>query len=196
MGKSVLFKEELSLIKDEHVREFVTKVLDYVPDYNFTCASSSSGKYHPPEDRGRYGNFYHTKKVVKWAHIFSRVYDLRDLDYDIVVAAALLHDMAKRGIGETPSKHTLPDHPSLMLDPMADVFREYGKLDSKIFSRISRCVVYHYGRWTKRGYKKNVEDFDVLELLVHLADMAAAHMHKVTLDLRALKRKLDEYFGG
>ena len=51
-----LFKKELNLIKDKYIREFTVFVLcDILYDNFFYLPSSSTGKYHNPQDNGYQG---------------------------------------------------------------------------------------------------------------------------------------------
>lgn len=65
MEKQETFKKELSLIKNENIRNFVKEFLNTVPDYFFTVAASSTGKYHPNYALGEGGLVRHTKAATR-----------------------------------------------------------------------------------------------------------------------------------
>jgi hypothetical protein len=173
------FKEELDLIKNVDIRNFVIKVFDNVPDYGFKVSASSTGKYHPVDERGNLGTVIHSRRVVKWAVIFAEAFELTDpKDLDIVVASSILHDLGKRGFGKEPSRWTLREHGSIMVGPMTRAREETG-LDWDLFTPIRECVKYHNGKWTEKEVRKPLEEFTRHELCVHVADMSASRMHRL-----------------
>jgi len=55
---------EINAIYDEDTRDSVIRTfLKGCPDYFWERPSSSSGKYHSVDERGKYGNWIHTKRV-------------------------------------------------------------------------------------------------------------------------------------
>ena len=64
MNKHEVFEKELEWIADSNVRDFVSTALDQVPDYFFTMAASTTGKYHPTYALGEGGLARHTKAAV------------------------------------------------------------------------------------------------------------------------------------
>ena len=61
------FKDELDMITQKNVKKFTAKTLLKLPDYFFTAAASSTGKYHPKYVLGEQGLLRHTKAAVKIA---------------------------------------------------------------------------------------------------------------------------------
>ena len=109
-----LFERELSYIYDQNIREFAKKIIEDADDYFFTVPASSSGKYHPDFARGNGGLVRHTKAVTYFANELLRAElenkTLTRFDADLVIVAAISHDIKKQGDGSTG--HTmLKEHP-------------------------------------------------------------------------------------
>ncbi|MBI4836782.1 MAG: hypothetical protein HY813_00025 [Candidatus Portnoybacteria bacterium] len=87
------------LIQSEDVRNFVKKALAAAPPEFWTASASSSGKYHPPEDRVEGGIIVHTRKAVRVALDLFRFFAVQhELTKDMIIAAIILHDIQKNGI--------------------------------------------------------------------------------------------------
>lgn len=169
-----LFKDELDLISKPEIREFTEACIEASPDYVFEdCPSSSSGKYHPIEELGPDGTVLHTKKVFALAYELSRGLDC-EYHRDEVCAAALLHDMVKQGL--VKSGHTVKNHPKLMAELVADVYKEkfQGKLDRDSALIIYYGIFYHYGPWTSESVKKPLSAYTPEELCVYVADYVSS----------------------
>jgi hypothetical protein len=167
-----LFKNELELISNPAIKDFIKACLKEVPDYIFTdCPSSSSGKYHPIEELSADGTIIHTKKVFAVAYELSRALDCEH-HRDEICAAAILHDMLKQG--KVKSGHTVKDHPQLMAQFVADLyknkFKEEGKLSRESMIIIYYGIFYHYGPWTEKSVAKDMSKYSKEELAVYLAD--------------------------
>ena len=171
-----LFGKELGLIKDRKIRDFVKEVFNHIPEHGFTIASSTTGKYHLPDENEYLGNVVHARRVVKWALLMARAHEiLEQPDLDILVAAAIVHDLGKAGFKEKAPLHTLSNHASLMMDPI-DKAAEIVELEPEIRDKIRGCVLYHNGVWTEKKYKKPRSEFSDLEWCLHMADYATSKM--------------------
>ena len=116
-----LFESELNLLERQDVRSFTEACIEASPDYVFWDApSSSSGKYHPVSELSGDGTVIHTKRVFALAYELSRGFGCEG-SRDVICAAALLHDLAKQGL--IKSGHTVPDHPQIMAELIADVYK-------------------------------------------------------------------------
>ena len=67
MDKIKAFEQELNYIKDENIRKSLEIMINYIPDYFFHIAASSTGKYHPQYALGDGGLIRHTKAAVRMA---------------------------------------------------------------------------------------------------------------------------------
>jgi len=165
-----VFKDELDLIGRKDIKDFVKACMVAAPDYVFEdCPSSSTGKYHPIEELGADGTIIHTKKVFAVAYEFSRALDC-EYHRDEIIAAALLHDMAKQGIERRG--HTVREHPQIMAKLVADVYnKEFkDKLSKTSANLIYWAIFYHYGPWTIDTSSKSLKEYTPEELAVYMAD--------------------------
>lgn len=166
---------ELNMIVDAGIRQFTEYVLRQAPAYFWTVASSSTGKYHPPQSNGEGGLIRHTRAVVYFANKLCDVYSITGQEKDCVLSACLLHDIVK--YGETKGQHTTKNH-----DYVGGLFtlrhgRVFG-LEEETLKAIAGCIAWHMGRWTDmngRKVKKEFPgDYTKGELITHLADVISA----------------------
>jgi len=113
------FEDQLKLIKDTDLREFVESYIEHQPKFKMEYPTSSTGKYHPSWQNGEGGNGRHTKNVVKILQVFERAYP--NLKWDELYAAAILHDMSK--YSNFSDAYTNSEHPIIE----AKKFKEYLK---------------------------------------------------------------------
>jgi hypothetical protein len=168
------FKDELNLISNPGIREFAEECIKRSPDYIFeNCPSSSSGKYHPIDELSADGTLLHTKRVFALAYELSRGLDC-EYSRDEICAAALLHDMAKRGLES--SEHTVKDHPQIMAGLVADIYKEKfrDKVSRESALKIYYGIFYHYGPWTSPNVRKSLRDYTPEELCVYVADYVSS----------------------
>jgi len=166
-----LFKEELNLISNKKIKDFVKECINKSPDYIFwDCPSSSSGLYHPLDELAGDGTILHTKKVFTLAYELSRALGC-EYHRDEICAAALLHDFAKQGL-EKASGHTVREHPQIMAKFVADIYNDgfKDKLDKASANIIYWAIFYHYGQWTDKSVRKAMTDYTLEELCVYIAD--------------------------
>ena len=189
------FEDQLKLIKDEDLRDFVKSYIDHQPKFKIEYPTSSTGKYHPKWQNGEGGNGRHTKNVVKILQVFERAYP--NLKWDEIYTAAILHDMSK--YQASTDKYTDSNHPLIE----AEKFKEYLKqtiesthLHTKMgythtwsFKRkinfICHLIKWHDGRFNcnfadkeqiKSNYTKGLmRKMKYAEAyLLHLADMVSS----------------------
>lgn len=190
------FSEQLKLIKDKDLRDFITLYVEHQSKFKMEYPTSSTGKYHPEWQNGEGGNGRHTKNVVKILQVFERAYP--NLKWDEVYAAAILHDMSK--YSNSYNQYTNPKHPIIE----ADKFKGYHKqiLESaalktsmryshtwsfkKKIKFICHLIKWHDGRFNctfankeqiKHNYTKGLmRKMKYAEAyLLHLADMVSAN---------------------
>lgn len=167
------FKEELAFIFNNRVKEFTKLCLATAPNYIFEdCPASSTAKHHPIGECSWDGTILHTKKVARLAYSLSRALDIEE-KRDLLVAAAIIHDLVKRG-WEEGHPWTKKDHPQLAAELVDRVQQDTQLLDTDEYETIRGCVFYHYGPWTISNFKKPMSDFSLSELAVYLADYVAS----------------------
>lgn len=190
------FSEQLELIKDKDLREFITGYIDHQPKFKMEYPTSSTGKYHPEWQNGEGGNGRHTKNVVKILQVFERAYP--NLKWDEVYAAAILHDMSK--YSDPSDTYTNSEHPIIEADKFKEYHRQVlesttaktgmGYSHSRSFKKkikfICHLIKWHDGRFNctfankeqiKHNYTKGLMGkMKYAEAyLLHLADMISAN---------------------
>lgn len=167
--KIAVFENELNLIKDDRLRDFVKDYLLYeVPDYFWEIGASSSGKYHPKFSQNKGGLVRHTKAVVKFADELLRVNQfgyISAIEKDYVIMACILHDTAKYGKNNF-NKDDYANHPSIAAQSVADFwFDEFSHAAPYL---LINAIASHMGQW---GEAKMMTSLD---RCVHLADYIAS----------------------
>jgi HD superfamily phosphohydrolase YqeK len=167
-----LFERELELIVDEELRMVVKAyLLERVPDYFWTDGASSSGKYHPQFAQGEGGLVRHTKAVVMFAEELLRMSSyayMREEYKDYVIAACILHDTAKYGIGEF-DKSEYKNHAANAAKAFADYAEQV--MDYKPSEFLLNAIASHMGQWST---EKEDRPFTNIDRCVHMADYMAS----------------------
>jgi HD superfamily phosphohydrolase YqeK len=168
-----LFERELSLIVDEDLRMAVKSFLEErAPAYFWTDGASASGKYHPKFSHGVGGLVRHTKAVVMFAEELLRMSSyqyMREEYKDYVIAACLLHDTVKYGMGEKIDKSAYADHgknAAREFDHFACHYCHYRPSELLL-----NAVKSHMGQWTT---DREDRPFTSIDRCVHLADYVAS----------------------
>lgn len=157
---------EIDAIYNEELRDATIHTFMYgCPDYFWERPSSSSGKYHSPDERGKYGNWLHTKRVFAAYCRVSRgsveLGEITPYEKEEGKAAALVHDMMKYGWPSDRNDHTVNNHDLIA----ADVARNIGEMPESV----CRLIETHMGGW---GEGPNPETD--AEKLLQKADMFAS----------------------
>ena len=158
MTNSENFATELSFITNDNIRDFVSCVLDNLPDYFRHIGASTSGKYHPAYTIGEGGLIRHTKAAVAIAQDLFRAdfYNFTDTDKDIVTSALILHDGLKCGMWED---RTAFNHPLLMKDFIMKKYNEYSGCREDCLTditEIANAVASHMGKWNTSTYSDDI----------------------------------------
>lgn len=191
-----VFSEELALIRDPDLKEFVLKVFDaFGTDTFFTRPASKTSKYHPRiscVDPG--GLVLHTRLAVWWAKEWLRALDTNDGTHqgptpnnDPVIAACILHDLMKEGdpllasqrSGKTGHKIITASHGH---DLARRIIQDMFGGDASQMSAMEKLTVYgvaaHMGIWTSptSWQPHNISDPAARHVvnLVCMADYAAS----------------------
>lgn len=187
MNKTDLFKEELDLIKDNGLKEFIKKCLENAPDYFFTMPASTTGKYHPTYTLGEGGLVRHTKAAVKIANDLLRVemYEKVVGCKDEVIAALIMHDSIKKGVNG--STYTTTDHPLQASQFAKNVCSEVNYSNIYQINLVCDLIETHMGQWTtdyKTGEDVLQKPRTLAQKFVHLCDYLASRKF-LTVDLEA-----------
>lgn len=180
--------EEINLITDTTVRLFVRAILLHAPDHYWSAPASLSGKHHPPDERAEGGNVLHTQRVVRLATLICEAQERTAYEFDMIIAAALLHDVTKHVLYNNELKYDKM-HP-YTVDPLVEKVREeQGNdlknagpslaifLDDEFVQQILRLVRCHLGIWSPIPETVPVTS---LEWSLHLADLIASRLHLVS----------------
>lgn len=171
--KEAHFESELERIYDHSIREFARLCIVNAPDYIFIdCPSSSTGKYHPIDELAPDGTIIHTKKVFTMAYEIVKGLDC-DNNRDIVLAAALVHDLRKKGTGEG-ALHTLKNHPNHAAQLVDEVQEATQLLTENQHKMLRNCVGYHYGPWSVKPWLKPMEQYTREELALYMSDFVVS----------------------
>lgn len=170
----------LSTIKNDDIREFAEVLLDGMPDYMWSVAASSTGKYHPAYSLGEGGLMRHQIAVVRFLNFFFELeqYNTKftDREMDLMRVAGLVHDGRKSGeqADYERSKFTKFDHPI----QMANVIRSFdGKyLNHDALEFMAMCIESHMGQWSTDRKSSVVlpKPMNVFQEFIHLADYLAS----------------------
>lgn len=179
MNKSEVFDYELSFIKNPKIKEFTVKALEYLPDYFYEVAASSTGKYHPQYALGKGGLVRHTKAAVRIAIELFRCETVTghysDDSKDIIISALLLHDGAKHGLNG--SNYTITEHPKVIVDMIRNNSDLDNLLDKEVFEVILSGISTHMGQWNT-DYKTKKEVLDKpstgMQKFIHMCDYLAS----------------------
>lgn len=167
-----LFEREINLIVNEDLRMAVKSYMDEeTPDYFWTDGASSSGKYHPQFAQGEGGLVRHTKAVVMFAEELLRMSSyayMREEYKDYVIAACILHDTAKYGIGEF-DKAEYKNHAAKAAKAFADYAEQV--MDYKPSEFLLNAIRSHMGQWST---EKEDRPFTNIDRCVHMADYMAS----------------------
>ena len=166
------FKNELSLIKDENLRDAVQSYMDvYTPDYFWTDGASASGKYHPQFSQGEGGLVRHTKAVVLFAVELLRMNTyayMREEYKDYVIAACIIHDTIKYGLGAEIDKDEYRNHAR----NAATAFKNWcDEMAYPVSEILLNAIISHMGQWST---DKNDRPFSPVDRCCHLADYLAS----------------------
>jgi len=198
----IVFKDELAKIRNEEIRNYVIIFFDELgKDYFWTCPASTSGKYHPKLSLGRGGLVRHTKLAVWWGlqlvEAMSEYPEFKDIPRtrleDEVIAALLMHDMHKNGIGLN-ARGFPKGGPKVCGTHGCDLARAIDEClpdDDEVFARITEGIAGHMGKWTTDKNSRPSSRVDptmrAFVRLIHLADYCAAK--KVDDEMKRLEKK-------
>jgi hypothetical protein len=177
---------EIDAIYDEELRECVIQTFyDGCPDYFWQKPTSSSGKYHSPDERGKHGNLLHTKRVFaaycNLSESYLEAHKITEWQREAGKAAALLHDMMKYGWPSSGNEHTVNDHDIIA----AEVARHIGDCPNEVYLLIHS----HMGSWAEGMMPQNERQW-----LLHFADKSASGIDEDDLAVYYPSEELQEEF--
>lgn len=184
MNKVELVKTELNYMKNSRIRKSAEIFVNMLPDYFFTTAASSTGKYHPEFAAGEGGLLRHSKAAT---YILNEIVstktfgdDFTSDEKDLLRFAILVHDGFKHGI--TEEQYTKHEHP-LICATCIRAAKDKMELTDEEIEYVATAVESHMGEWNKSNYS-DIElaiPTSKAQKLVHLADLLSS---KKVLDIK------------
>lgn len=189
MGYDIsFFNDELSKIQNKALREAVREELSYAPAWFWYAPSSSTGKYHPDYANGDGGLCRHIKCVCYLVVEYARC--LKQLNADVLISAALLHDLYKFGGGSEIedtqcSRRQYRAHGAIAGDVLwGRLVKKYDKSYASEWKLMCEAIRMHMGRFEGHDVTS-----DPYAMALSLADITASRkdilygpMHALTLD--------------
>lgn len=184
-NKIKCFEVELEEFRNPYIRTFTMACIAEMPDYFFLKPSTSTGKYHPADERGHYGLVLHTKRVFSILQALFRMDEyssISETNKEYLMAAALLHDCMKYGDPEHPSTHTVFEHPMLAGKFVIEIAKKHDYTPSAEI--IAHYIYSHSGQWCTSPYSLVVlpKPTTIEEKVLHLADYMASKIPNITID--------------
>lgn len=182
--------DEINLIQEESIRDFVRSVLLKSGTF-WTIPASFSSKYHPSDEHDSGGNVLHTKRVTRIANTIVDSYSLTQEERDMILAACLLHDITKGILSEDASSFNYdPMHPYTVGEYILQcqfIDKEEGNdaVSSSLFiseenlQTILRLIRCHLGPWSP---VPETYPITYMDYIVHLADNIATNLQNYIKD--------------
>lgn len=170
------FDYQLTLIRDDDIRNLVSKCLSNAPSYFYEMPASTSGKYHPAYSLGEGGLVRHTKAAVKIADCLLSLEMYKSLweSRDEIIAALILHDSVKKG--KDGSQWTTTEHPLDAANLLIETAKQINYSNMDQVEKIAGMIRSHMGQWNT-----NRDGFEVLpkpstkeQKFVHQCDYLAS----------------------
>lgn len=177
MNKVLMFEKEFSYIKDPKLIIDAKYLVDGLPDYFFSVAAASTGKYHPKYAQGEGGLVRHTKVAVRIAYeLFQNPLigdKYTDRDKDLAIISLIIHDGLK--LGKEQSKYTKTEHPLLSAEYVKECTNDLS-MEEEDIEKIVKMVSSHMGIWNKdyNGNEVLPIPHGKLENFVHMCDYLAS----------------------
>ena len=184
MNKVEMVKTELNYIKNSRIKKSAEIFVNMLPDYFFTTAASSTGKYHPAFAAGEGGLLRHSKAA---AYILNEIISTKTFgsdftpdEKDLLRFAILVHDGFKHGI--TEEQYTKHEHP-LICATCIRAAKDKMELTDEEIEYVATAIESHMGEWNTSNYS-DIElalPTSKAQKLVHLADFLSS---KKVLDIK------------
>lgn len=176
-SKIAVFKSLLDEFETPQVRAYCEDMIVLLPDYLFTMPSSTSGKYHSPEQCETYGQIVH---ILAFGYIMNTLLRLEynqikypnAMQRDLLRCTPILHDGWK--CGKNGSKFSVGDHPKIAADWIRQTVVAHD-INSQYKFYLADLVESHTGQWntTKEGVTLKKPQNDA-QMLVHECDMLSS----------------------
>jgi HD superfamily phosphohydrolase YqeK len=180
--------EEIEIITDPSIKSFIRSVLTKA-DAFWQASSTIVESAHPPDEYFAGGLVLHTKRVVRTAIMIANTFECQPAEFDILIAAALLHDITKAVWRDDTKNEILHD---TMHSYTVDSFVEWCLQDDQsksdtaknnalniteeILHQILRLIRCSHGVWSPIPETLPITQ---LERALHIADLIASNVHHI-----------------
>ena len=177
MNKENMFTKELSYIKDDKLKKLLIDIVEMLPDYWFSEAASSTGKYHPSYALGYGGLLRHSKAAMRIGYELLQDPIIGDKytshEKDLMLVSLLVHDGLKLGI--VKERYTRFDHPILMGQFIIDN-KDKLNLSLEDANFMNDVIKTHMGPWTTdyNGVEVLEKPKNKYQTFVHMCDYLAS----------------------
>lgn len=168
-----LINERLDMISDDGLKYLLLKYFENrVPKYFWLTAASQTGNNHPIFAKSLSGLVRHTCAAFDLAIELKRseVYGLSTSEWNVILAALLIHDTFK--LGYEDKAKTMYAHPSIAADEFYDYYiNEFQNTSDCSYSGIldiCSAVETHQGKWGRK------EPDSITDRIVHICDLLAS----------------------
>lgn len=146
--KIALFINEIDSINDKNLKKLATEIIACADDYFFTIPASSTGKNHPLFSLGEGGLVRHTKCVVYMVKCLCESFNIDEYKRDMLIVAALAHDIKKQGNTPNGLGYTVHEHPLLAARYVCEVyFASDITILNGVVNIIADLISSHMGKW-------------------------------------------------
>ena len=177
MNKEKMFTNEISYIKDEKLKKLLIDIVEMLPDYWFSEAASSTGKYHPSYALGEGGLLRHSKAAMRIGYELLQDPIIGDKytnhEKDLMLVSLLVHDGLKLGL--VKERYTRFDHPILMGQFILDN-KDKLNLSDEDAMFMNDVIKTHMGPWTTdyNGVEVLEKPKTKYQTFVHMCDYLAS----------------------
>lgn len=178
MNREELILNELDLIKSERIQNACVKIVNLLPEYWFTVAAASTGKYHPEYAQGEGGLLRHSKAAMRIGYELLSDPCIGDKytddEKDLMLVSLLVHDGLK--LGNPKEQYTRFDHPILMANYLKEKKDELEELTDDEINFMGDVIKTHMGPWTTdyNGNKVLERPKTKYQNFVHMCDYLAS----------------------
>ena len=176
--KQKIFEPLTRNFETEEFKAYFMDMVAEIPEYVFTMASSTSGKFHNSTQCQVYGQVYHVYMFDSILNHRLRLKGNKELfstpeERDSMRCVPVFHDAIK--CGWNGSIYTVHDHPMLAGTWVRETKVEHD-IDNEVKEMIARMCERHSGEWTSSKRSKVIlpEPETEMEILVHECDILSS----------------------
>ena len=183
----------IDLIQDDGIKNLVkTLFADKQVQMCMEHASTYSGHNHPEDEFCKFGQLKHTLRVCNIAiQLYRSIPGATSIDYDIIIASSLLHDVPYKFSFETG--YTELNH-AVLNAKWFYMKTEQLNFKGEVRDKITSCILNHMGKWeTSRDSLFDTFTPDQYTWAVHLADSISSRKNVIIdiSDLNYIKENLN-----